>query len=111
MQMAFQASMFTTIFESLLENQTTKNSAQDILQDLDYTFYDSGNIHELLDNVITDASYTYEYDQLQRVKKATRFDGKIFNYAFDEKGNLTLKENRTQGPLSEFDKAAIIRIC
>ncbi|MBX3722405.1 MAG: VCBS repeat-containing protein [Turneriella sp.] len=74
------------------------------IQNLDYTFTDNRNIATLTDNVVTDASYIYTYDALDRIESASRSDGKIFNYAFDAKGNLTLKENRTQAYYSNSTK-------
>ena len=80
----------------LMQKLQTLDSQNRAIQDLDYTFTDRRNIEDLSDNIVVGGSYHYEYDELNRVRKATRADGKIFNYAFDEKGNLTLKENRTQ---------------
>lgn len=88
---------FTYVPETgMMDSLKTFDVQNRAVQDLAYTFNDRNNIEDLTDNIITGGSYHYEYDALNRVKQATRTDGKIFSYAFDEKGNLTLKENRTQ---------------
>ena len=60
----------------------------------DYEFDLTGNVTSIKDGILKDKSYRYRYDNLNRLVKAERKDGKIFNYAFDKRGNLKVKNNR-----------------
>lgn len=78
-----------------LGNLSVEDSERRPIQDLDYTFDASGNVASIADNIVKDAGYSFTYDGQQRLAKAKRGDGTVFNYTFDASGNLLTKENRT----------------
>ncbi|WP_169314397.1 FG-GAP-like repeat-containing protein [Turneriella parva] len=76
----------------MLSHLKVFSAGNQILADLGYLFDGHGNLTQITDSVMPEASYTYAYDIHNRLKTAARGDGEHFSYAFDNLGNLTQKE-------------------
>ena len=78
----------------------TTDSAQAVIQDLNYTYDAVGNIVSIVNKVDTQNHKTqlFEYDHLDRLKKATNDDPESYgtkDYKYDEFGNITEKDGKT----------------
>ncbi|MEO8700336.1 MAG: RHS repeat-associated core domain-containing protein [Kofleriaceae bacterium] len=72
-----------------LRSLETRSSTQTLLAN-QFTFDGDGNLERLDDSVQTALGMTYRYDALNRLRRAERADGVLFDYLFTDGGRMAV---------------------
>ncbi|HEY5948810.1 MAG TPA: FG-GAP-like repeat-containing protein, partial [Kofleriaceae bacterium] len=72
-----------------LQTLVTTSGSQTLLSNK-YAFDANGNLTRFDDGVQSDLGTTYHYDALDRLRRAQRDDGKIFDYLFSDGGRMAV---------------------
>ncbi|WDV47883.1 peptidoglycan-binding protein [Clostridiaceae bacterium M8S5] len=79
---------YTYYKNNKLKTLTNKKSDGSVIDTYSYTYDMAGNMTSVIDKK---GQTSYEYDKLNRIKKATKPSGNITNYEYDSAGNRTKK--------------------
>lgn len=82
-----------------LQNILTQDSAQTVIQNLSYAYYDNGNVETITDSLTSEVKQ-FGYDELDRLKSAQGNYGpgqtfQTLSYGYDAHGNMTTKAGVT----------------
>ncbi len=68
--------------------QRTVHGSSPVYQDLRYTYYNVGNVHEIFDNLDANNTQTFIYDELNRLTSAEATAYGTISYVYNEIGNM-----------------------